>query len=584
MNIIETYFNNFHFLRPYLLWSLLPVSTLLIFIWGKKKNEERWKKSISQHLQSVVIQEGSSTISKTNIYHILILFLGVFAVSGPTFKKIEKPGANIKTKVVIMMDASRSMNCKDIAPTRLQRAQQKVVDLTQANYGASTALIAYAHTAHTAMPFTQDLHIIEEQAKFIKTNIMPIQGTNVEAAYNLCGEWAKNDSIPVTWVVITDNISHKDRVVTEDFIKRNPNIYIEFLLIGTPEGSPIPISKSRFLKDKSGKTIISHLNSQEILEINRNSNVAVQMVTTSKEDIETVVSHIKQRLNFTKDNKTHPTDWNDVGYYLLPFIAFLLLILFRKGNGTQWVILLLPFLTSCSKLNNTSSNIKENIKSYQWEKLWYTPDQLGIKYYRDGDIEQSLKNFEDPMWRGYILYHQNRFEEAATEYAKIQNAEGFVNFGLCMAELKNYSRAKEAFISALDADPNYIPAQKNLKEIQRLIDQKLKNYHEISNDEDRQNGKSQEDETLKENKGDEEEKEGNGKKASPKDNVNPDNKGDDDYQAIDPNQKLDKEDISNKILSQMNNDPSLFLRRKFQYDLTKMKEEDHKEYKTDMPW
>ncbi|QZT36042.1 VWA domain-containing protein [Halosquirtibacter xylanolyticus] len=586
MNKLNINFEAFHFIRPNLLWLLIPIALLSLFVFLKQKRDVKWKNQIAGHLQSVMILKGYEGVAKANYLHLFILTLSALALSGPTYKKFEKPGANIKTKVTIMLDASRSMKCKDISPNRITRAKQKITDLVDMNYGAETALIAYAQTAHIVMPYTSDPNIIKIQSKAINTDIMPIQGTNLEAAYQLGKQWSLKDSIPTTWVVITDDISHKERVITEAFLNSNPQLYIDFLLVSTPEGGPIPISKGRFLKNKQRQTIISKLSTEEVLLLNRHSRVTIQPVSVTQEDVDGISSNIRQRLLYQKNGEEKADDWEDMGYYLLVVIAIAMLPLFRKGSGIQWVILLLiaPLFNSCNNTHEGISNSLDETNRWHWEELWSTPDQLGMKYYHKGDTLKAMKHFKDPMWRGFLLYHQNNYEAAAAEYSKIRNSEGYLNFGMCMSELKNYSRAKEAFEHALLADPKNSNAKDNLKEINRLIEQKLKNYHEISNDEDRQNGKSQEDETLKENKGDEEQQEGKGKNPPPEenDNINPDNKGDDDYQAIDPNEPLTKEDVSSKILNQMNNDPSIFLRRKFQYDITQVKISS--ELKTETPW
>ena len=62
---------------------------------------------------------------------------------------------------MIVLALSTSMDQADVAPTRLERAKQKIRDLLGVRAGARSGLIAYAGTAHLVMPLTDDRSVIE---------------------------------------------------------------------------------------------------------------------------------------------------------------------------------------------------------------------------------------------------------------------------------------------------------------------------------------------------------------------------------------------------------------------------------------
>ena len=65
------------------------------------------------------------------------------------------------------------MNQPDVAPTRLERAKQKISDLLAARAGARSGLIAYAGTAHLVMPLTDDRSVIVPFLAALATSLMP---------------------------------------------------------------------------------------------------------------------------------------------------------------------------------------------------------------------------------------------------------------------------------------------------------------------------------------------------------------------------------------------------------------------------
>ena len=78
--------------------------------------------------------------------------LGIVALSGPTWRRELPPFVEDKAPLMIALSLSSSMRETDIAPSRLDRAKQKISDLLAARAGARTGLIAYAATSHLGRP------------------------------------------------------------------------------------------------------------------------------------------------------------------------------------------------------------------------------------------------------------------------------------------------------------------------------------------------------------------------------------------------------------------------------------------------
>jgi Ca-activated chloride channel family protein len=85
-----------------------------------------------------------------------------WSLAGPTWKKIELPGQELETPLVILLDLSQSMLSDDLQPNRLERAKFKISDLVGHHPQARAALIGFAGTAHTIVPLTRDYEIITQ--------------------------------------------------------------------------------------------------------------------------------------------------------------------------------------------------------------------------------------------------------------------------------------------------------------------------------------------------------------------------------------------------------------------------------------
>jgi len=70
----------------------------------------------------------------------------------PTPKRLERRGRD----VVFVLDVSRSMLAEDLAPNRLERAKQAIIDCVERLQGDRVALVAFAGTAALKCPLTLD--------------------------------------------------------------------------------------------------------------------------------------------------------------------------------------------------------------------------------------------------------------------------------------------------------------------------------------------------------------------------------------------------------------------------------------------
>ncbi|WP_325205998.1 VWA domain-containing protein, partial [Vibrio sp. 03_296] len=78
-------------------------------------------------------------------------------------------------KIGLCMDMSQSMYAQDIAPSRLQQARYKALDLLPQWKEGNTALIAYAGDAYLLSPLTSDSQTLANLIQNLSPDIMPYQ-------------------------------------------------------------------------------------------------------------------------------------------------------------------------------------------------------------------------------------------------------------------------------------------------------------------------------------------------------------------------------------------------------------------------
>ncbi|OHX67076.1 VWA domain-containing protein [Flammeovirga pacifica] len=468
-DFFEGFSTNIHFLRPDYLWTLVPIGILFIVTWISVRESEYWKKLIHPQLLKILLIKGNKRGAWfPKLLMILTLTLSVFAAAGPTWQRVDKPGNQTEAKVMIILDLSRSMLATDIGPTRLERAKMKIKDYLEINEGVNTGLIVFAGSAHEALPPTKDFKTFRSTLDALSPNSMPLKGSNLEHALQISDiTLDKTDAPSFVWV-ITDDL---DATATQALAKRaDSEDKYSLLVLGTPEGSHIPLYRNRLLKDKSGKAVTVSLNTNQLQKTLAIPNVSLIPFTLDKSDIEIYVKEIKESLVFTKDSEKAEEDWVDAGYYLLYIIVFLSLFWFRKGLLVQWNwVIILPFVFIFGSCNQIDQLPKEDLTV---KDLFMTRDQQAQKELEKGNTEKAVDLFEDESQKAYVLAQNGEYDKAADAYSQDVSAESMYNLGVSQAKLGNWEAAQTAFEMALNIDPELKPAQKNLeiaKEQMRMI-------------------------------------------------------------------------------------------------------------------
>ncbi|MFO1387592.1 vWA domain-containing protein [Cellvibrio sp.] len=500
--------SQFHWLRPYWLFALVPAILLMIFLWRQKHHAYQWQQLVAPELLPYLLDGKTVQTKKSLLWFLLLAWvLGAIALAGPSWIKRPSPVEKNQNALVILLDLSYSMISEDIKPSRIARARLKIADILRERKDGQTALVAYAGEAHTVTPLSDDKSTIVSLLSSMHPNIMPLQGSNTEAAVER-GIQLLHDA----GATQGDLLLVTDGVVPEAFNKirsllANKKIHLDILGVGTTQAAPIPNSNGGFLQDNSGKIITTQLNSAELTQLAQSLNSRYHELVNSNADIE----YLKPREYKDSDNAPKVQrdfdQWVDNGYWLVFLLLPIALFCFRRGVLLSFLLIpLLGFSPS---------------KSYAlaWDDLWLTKNQQAQRELKNGDAKTAAEKFESPEWKASALYRAGDYAAAANSFASIDTANGHYNRGNALAKAGKLQDALKAYDEALKRDSNMADAKKNRELVEKLLKhQQSKNEQYEKNQEN--NDQKNDD---KENNSDQKDKKDGQQESQNKDNQHSEN-------------------------------------------------------------
>jgi Ca-activated chloride channel family protein len=527
---------DFHFLRPTILWLLLPAAIISIISLLTLRETLSWRKSIAPHLRKYVITKGSEGKRKwMQLFLTLFLSIAIFGVAGPSWRKVELPEKTLETPLLIILNLSESMLKTDIQPNRLERAKFKINDLLDANPGARTALMGYAGSAHTIIPLTRDYSIIKSHISSLSPSIMPVAGSNLKEALTLTDTVLKNISAPGNILLFSDYFNDEVSNILQDYSSTHNHKITVLPIIPIANTSPETASLKKL---------------ESIVNIN------VAKITLDKSDVELIAKNIRESLQFKDKDLEKEDEWQDDGLWFALPLALFLLMWFRKG----WVIYSLFFA-----LITTSCNGDKTFKD-----LWLSRDYQAQKAYNKGDFESASQLFENHVHKGVAYFKLSDFDKAIDEFSKDSSAIGAYNLGLAYYNNGDFASAALAFGQATELDPNMENASKNVALMQQLIEANnnvsLKDAEEAENIQTEENIENKDMEDL--SGGGQEATEEDMEKERKEETVSTDISKAKELEEVPDDFVAGKRDDSQKVMMRkVDDDPSIFLERKFRYQI-----------------
>ena len=480
---------NLHFIRPQCLWFLVPALLIALLLFRKSSQSGNWKSVISPELlPHLLISPKGETKKKYSVPVLLMIWiLTSLAMAGPTWKKLPQPVLQKEDAVVILLDLSASMLASDIAPSRAERAKQKLLDLLSLRKEGVTALVAYAGDAHVVTPLTDDTETIANLLPALSPNMMPFQGSATGSAIAIAQELLTSvNSASGKILLLSDGVSERELQASLKLLSDNP-ITISVLGIGTSDGAPIPLPAGGFLKDKSGAIVIPRLVSRNMEKLASSGGGQYSPLTLDDSDVLKISkSDVLQNDSVLALDRRADT-WEDQGHWLILLILPFALVSFRRG-----LLIFFPFLF----LFNSETSIAS-----VFNNLWLTPDQHAAKVLRENDPAKAAQLFENKDWAGTASYRAEEYTNAAKFFSDNDTANSWYNRGNALAKSGNYSEAIEAYKKSLEIEPGATDALENIELLKKLQEQEENSKeNQQSNQNNNQNANNSEENNTQQNK------------------------------------------------------------------------------------
>ncbi|HYI28731.1 MAG TPA: VWA domain-containing protein [Bradyrhizobium sp.] len=415
----------FHLLRPLWLIAIVPVAVIFAMLLWRQNPRAQWGRVIAPHLlQHLIVQPGKGRGINPLYLVAVAMVLGIIALSGPTWRREVPPFVENKAPLMIVLALSSTMDQPDTAPTRLERAKQKIGDLLALRAGARSGLIAYAGTAHLVMPLTDDSSVIGPFLAALATGLMPRDGKDAVGAVALASQFLASEPVAGTILVVADDFG--DGAAIRKAAGRNGVAMLGMAPVNPGEGG-------------LGSDIVR--------------------VSVNGSDIQALERRIETRFQAAQGD-AFGLQWRDEGYWLLFPVALLGLLWFRRGTTVAWAVMLVLTLPVAP------ADAQE--QPHRFTDIWLTPDQQGRIAFDRGDYREAAQRFADPMWRGIAAYRALDFLTAAQEFRKIETTEG--RFALGNAEAQNHAWEKSlaAYDEVLKAQPGHAAAKTNRAIVEAL--------------------------------------------------------------------------------------------------------------------
>lgn len=334
----------FRFAHPEYLYALAVLPVLLLFYfyfiaWKKKARK--------QFGASDLVERLTPNVSKTKpVTKLVLKLLGISLVIvacanpqiGTRLEEIKREGVDI----IIALDVSNSMKAQDIKPSRLERSKQSISRLIDKLENDRIGMIVFAGQAYVQLPITSDYAAAKLFLSSIDTDIIPTQGTCIGCAIDLATEsFVGNDNKHKALIIITDGEDHEEDAVASAKSAHAEGVIIHTIGMGSPEGAPIPIFRNGvqtdFLKDNSGNTIITKLETLTLEQIANEGKGQFVQASNNDDGLETILGQIKKMDKKSFGSKQF-TDYEDRFQYFLAAGLLLLLIEFSITNKRSKII------------------------------------------------------------------------------------------------------------------------------------------------------------------------------------------------------------------------------------------------------
>jgi Ca-activated chloride channel family protein len=558
--VIEGGVDGLVFIRPWWLLGVVPVVVMAV-LWARRRMAaSHWESSIDPALLRVLLEPGSRGGYRRMAWTVAAaLAIATVGLAGPAWHKLPQPVEEKRDALVIVFDLSLSMLARDVRPSRLIRARQKITDVLRKREEGYTALVAYAGDAHAVAPLTDDVRTIENLLASLSPEMMPVLGSNLKSALEVTRELLENARVQQGRILlVTDGIDVPADVRT--LCERS--FPLSVLGVGTARGGTIPLDfvnqPGQVLRTDAGDPITARLDSRRLAEAAENCHGHFRELALGDADITALLNTALPGEEETEEVEREFDTWADMGYLAGFLLLPLLLLGFRRGAFAVVALCLVPFPAEASF----------------WDDLWQRPDQQAYEALNEGSPGVAAMLFKDDRWRAVAQYRAGDYAGAAGGFSAGHDPESAYNLGNALARAGNYEAALEAYDQTLAAVPDHEDARFNRELVERLLEEQRSQEQDSESEGDDGSNPQDQNSSQQPDDAQQQQQQGDGQEPDQPPEQDPSQQQEADADSSDEpdeteegdSNRDERQDAMEQWLRRVPDDPGGLLRRKFQYE------------------
>ena len=261
-----------------------------------------------------------SLITKAIIRSLYFILL-IVALLGPSFGDTSREVKAIGKDIMVCVDLSESMNAQDIQPTRLEKVKFELKNLVEAFNSDRIGLIIFSSESFMQCPLTYDQGALNLFIETLGTNLVPNAGTDFGPPLEMAFEkLSSEESTSIEQkskiiILISDGEDFGDNTINNVSKIEESGIKLFTLGVGTESGSKIRTNYG-FKTDRSGREVVSKLNSRDLKELAIKTGGKYFEINESNNDIERLINAINFIEGELKDARVVDVSANKYFYFV----------------------------------------------------------------------------------------------------------------------------------------------------------------------------------------------------------------------------------------------------------------------------
>ena len=257
---------------------------------------------------------------------------------GTKLETVTREGVDI----VFAIDVSKSMLAEDVAPNRLEKAQQLTAQIINNLVSDRVGIIAYAGKAVPQLPITTDYAAAKMFLQNMNTDMLSSQGTAIDEAIQLSRTYFNDaEQTNRVLVIISDGEDHNDLNLDVAKAAAKEGIKIFTIGVGSEKGGPIPLKRNgvvmRYKKNQKGETVITKLNPNTLTAIAEEANGLFIQGQNTKQVTEKI-AEILNKLEKKEFEAKELSEFKDQFQWFLGLgLFFLILDVLFLERKTAWL-------------------------------------------------------------------------------------------------------------------------------------------------------------------------------------------------------------------------------------------------------